>query len=41
MEESENKDVTEIKNLFTVRGLAEKNKQLGTWPDTEAAIWNI
>lgn len=33
--------LSNLKNCFTVKKLAEKNRENGTWPDSEAAIWAL
>ena len=35
-------DITAIeKKFFTVKNFAKKNREQGTWPDSESAIWAI
>jgi hypothetical protein len=30
-----------FQNLFTVKKFAKKNRESGTWPDSESAIWAL
>lgn len=30
-----------MKKIFTVKNFAKKNKEQGTWPDSEASIWAL
>lgn len=43
MTESSDKIIDSTINyaLYTVKGLAKKNKEKGTWPSSEASIWAL